>query len=61
MFVTKKGILLHNLSFCSCRYSESLLLCRDGSERKLEKFDVIVELLKDRLLTPGLPLVTDKG
>ena len=51
---------LHNLVFCSCRYSESLIFSRDAPERRSKKSDVISELLESKKLTPGIPVVSDQ-
>ena len=52
---------LHNLSFVSVRFCESLILQRDASERGMKKSKIMFELLDQRILEPTCPVATDKG
>ena len=52
---------LHNLSFVSVRFCESLILQRDATERDMNKRKIVFELLAERVLEATCPVSTDKG
>ena len=56
-----EGVMYHNVSMVSIRYSEKIQLARISTEKKMSKSDICDDLISNKLDGKGVPLCGDRG